>query len=652
MELYEETAEIAFPQPRADEAIRGVTPVVTVDPSRCAGCQECVVRCPVGALGIDPVSWTATTINAACVGCRQCVRTCPYAAIAVEGPVLVSKPMPRPHSEVEHLAFSTATTRPGLSDLAAAQAEAERCLRCPDPTCVLGCPAHNDIPGFIAAVREGHVDRARDILSATTVFPDICSRVCDQSTQCEGACSWRLAGEQPVSIGLLERFVADHSPCAPPSASPQNVHAPVLSVGIVGSGPAGLAAAWELRKAGARVVMYEREAAPLGVLRWGIPEFTLPDRVARRPVDQLLASGVELSVGADVGRTVALKDLASRHDAVILAHGASRPLPARVAGANLPWVEDATSFLTRARRSLAQHMTLEEPALDSLLLVLGAGNTAMDVARTALRLGVEHVLCVDWMDERFAKVRPDEVAEARAEGVEVRFLTSLDALAEDAHGQRTAKLVRTVQTSSRARPKILQSWSESLPVGHVVVAMGYGVESYAAQETGARLSRRVPDVTRTIAPRRLMASGLLSAAGPVPRLVLEREFQHQSALTPVAPRVWAIGDALTGPATVVAAMAQGLAVSREILSTDRGALDWRLGTRGWPEAQAPVTSAPSPKAERLGLVKAGGGVLALGLVSCVTVVGLPLGIPFLFIGGLLMGLGVLFEWVGRGINQL
>ena len=182
-------------------------PHVIVNEERCVGCQECIVRCPTEALSLDTVRWLAAADDDKCIGCRQCVRTCPFCAVTVEGPVVVvgrtrwnvtAKPVePGDVSEV----------RPGLTSTEA-EAEAKRCLDCPDPTCVYGCPAHNDIPGFIGAVREGDLERAESIIARTSCLPDICSRVCDWSRQCEGGCTWALAGEAPVAIGRLERFAA------------------------------------------------------------------------------------------------------------------------------------------------------------------------------------------------------------------------------------------------------------------------------------------------------------------------------------------------------------------------------------------------------------------------------------------------------------
>jgi len=224
-------------------------PHVTVLADRCAGCQECVIRCPTGALSMDAGRWVALAEDALCVGCRQCVRTCPFSAIAVDGPLLVGERAEPEPAHSETLLGDVAETRQGIATWDEALVEAERCLACPDPTCVRGCPAHNDIPGFIAALKDHDLQGAHQVLSRTTVLPDICARVCNQAAQCEGACTWSLAGGTPVAIGRLERFVTDHSPVPPPQRHPASGES--LSVGIVGAGPAGIGAAWELVEAGA-----------------------------------------------------------------------------------------------------------------------------------------------------------------------------------------------------------------------------------------------------------------------------------------------------------------------------------------------------------------------------------------------------------------
>jgi glutamate synthase (NADPH/NADH) small chain len=552
----------------------GATPEVHVLADRCAGCQECVIRCPVGALSMDSERWIAQADSTLCVGCRQCVRTCPFSAIVVEGPLLVA---PRAQEQSEHpevLLGSTTEVRRGFSNLEEAMAEASRCLSCPDPTCVRGCPTHNDIPGFITAIARGDLGKAHEVLRRTTVLPDVCSRVCDQASQCEGACSWMLAGGEPVAIGKLERFVADHAPIPPVEVAETN---PGISVAIVGSGPAAIGAAWVLREAGAAVEVFERDHKPGGLCDWGIPNFTLPASIAERPWRQLVEAGVELHLGHEVSATE-LEQLREAHDAVVLCHGASQPLRLSVPGADLEGVTDATTFLKVGQAVLEGEATMDELRsrvhLRELgehrprVLVLGAGNTAMDVARTARRLGMDP-LCIDWLDEAYALARPDELAEARAEGVEVRFLRTLARLeGRDGH-VGAAELAITTQARPDRRPTVVEGTTEIVPLDLVVMAMGYRIEPTFSSLLPSNPVRReasgVPD-------RQWSASGLLAAGAtrpgrrPIGELSLGRERAVQLASLPVADGVWVAGDALVGPATVVEAMAQGRKVAASILA--------------------------------------------------------------------------------------
>lgn len=532
---------------------------VIVNGERCAGCQECVVRCPTGALHIAPDEWIAQANNALCVGCRQCERTCPFGAIAVRGPVLVpesARPWRSPHAHLDH---DIRETRPGFSSLEQARREAERCLGCPDPTCVLGCPTHNDIPSFIAAVRSGDLSEAQAVLRRTSVMPDICSRVCDQSMQCEGACSLRLAGTDPVAIGLIERFITDNSPVPPVAIPARTVD---TSVAIVGSGPAAVGAAWRLLEAGVRVTMFERSEVPGGVPNWGIPEFTLPGAIARRPIEALVAAGLDLRCGTAVDTQQDLQELAAQHGAVLLAHGASAPMGLRVPGTDYPWVQDATTFLKWGRTALRDRKDSNSVCAGSRVLVVGAGNTAMDVARTARRLGAE-VIAVDWVDRRFARVRPDELREAAEEGVEIRFGRSVLRFEESASGNRSASLAITEQRRPDRLPRITNQMPERVQfLECAVLAMGYRVEALdIGIGTLPQPARppRYPD-------RRWLGSGLLAdRTHPVAQLAQEREANLRGAREPLAPGVYVIGDARTGPATVVAAMAQGAAAARELL---------------------------------------------------------------------------------------
>jgi glutamate synthase (NADPH/NADH) small chain len=553
----------------------GARPTVRILADRCAGCQECVIRCPTGALSMDAKRWVALDDSDLCVGCRQCERTCPFSAIVVEGPMLVGPRVdPLPNHPV-HLRGDIQEIRSGFIGWTEALAEADRCLQCPDPTCVRGCPAHNDIPGFIAAVRERDLAGAHQILARTSVIPDICSRVCNQAAQCEGACSWSLAGGTPVAIGRLERFVADNMPVPSPTVVPV---ADPLSVGIVGSGPAAAGAAWDLVEAGAAVTVYEKDEVPGGLCVWGIPDFTLAEDIALRPWRQLERAGLDLRCEVEI-HAKDLDRLLAIHDALIIANGAGVPLRLPVPGADLDGVVEATSFLQGARvaldptgdpRAFCTTLGLGDADVgrSAHVLVLGAGNTAMDVARTARRLGMS-ATCIDWLDERFALARPDELAEARHEGVEIRFSHTLTALRGVSGRVARADLARTEQNRADKRPKVLADDAVEMEVDLVVMAMGYRNDpDFVNVLPGTPLRRE----TAGVADRRWQASGILANPASayanhndVGALALKREVSLWAAALPVSERLWVVGDALTGPATVVEAMAQGRRAARAVL---------------------------------------------------------------------------------------
>ena len=548
---------------------------VTVLTDRCAGCQECLVRCPTNALTMDSGNWTVLADNSACVGCRQCVRTCPFSAITVEGPVLVSS---REHTSPVHpqkLVGNLEETRSGFTTWVQAKAEASRCLSCPDATCVRGCPAHNDIPSFIAAIRNDDLPEAHRILRLTSFLPDICSRVCDQALQCEGACTWSLAGGEGVAIGALERFVTENAPVPP--VEQLSDEGAGLKVAIVGSGPAGIAAAWELAQASAMVTVFEKDENPGGLLKWGIPDFTLPDEIASRPWGALLEAGVTLHCNSAI-EVDGLDSLLQTFDAVVLAQGAGTPLRLPVEGGSLERVWDATRFLHEAQSAAVANRTLsdltqeEDPSGVRIrtVLVVGAGNTAMDVARLARRLGAR-AICVDWMDRRFAPVRPDELDEASMEGVDIRFSTTIDHLEGTEGGLVMAHLNFTEQRSAGELPVVVSKMAATEVVDLVVMAMGYRVDaSFSSVLPNSPISRKLqPGLT----DRRWQASGLLAGGKPVfarsqpiGQLALGREIAYSHASSSVADRVWVAGDVLVGPATVVEAMAQGRRAAQAILN--------------------------------------------------------------------------------------
>jgi glutamate synthase (NADPH/NADH) small chain len=614
--MSEEHGGVAVLEPAP--ASQPQAPHVRVLAERCAGCEECVIRCPTAALSIDPEGWIAQAEDSLCVGCRQCERTCPFGAIRVEGPQLVDPRQPIVHYRPLELEGDTSEVHRGLAGWRQAVVEAERCLLCPDPTCMEGCPAHNDIPGFIERLRDRDVEGAQAVLSRTSVLSDICSRVCDTALQCEGACSWALGGGEPVAIGLLERFATDQRSLA--GVQRRGSRGEGLSVCVVGSGPAGIAAAWELLAQGARVRMLDADAEPGGVLRWGIPAFTLPDAVLERPIEALLGAGLELEQGCELGRDVLMHELLERHSAVILAHGARQPLIPPVEGSDLEGVEDATTFLTRAKDALRRGELLPKVGSGRHVLVIGGGNTAMDVARTVRRLGGE-ATCVEWMNERFARVRPDELREARREGVRINFTTTVERLEGDG-SVRAAHLRRTRHRRVDEQPRPLHGPARRMPVDHVVFALGYRVGTLSGTDA-ITLPLQVTSRHDALLDRRWIASGIM-AGRPLPEgerdgprsrvgwLALERELglavagsqvttgwwtrlkgRHgrrngagrarsvwrwrqraaaglAAAPKPRAERVWVAGDALVGPSTVAGAMAQGKAAAEAVLETCSG----------------------------------------------------------------------------------
>lgn len=541
-------------------AASGQRPEVKILRQRCAGCQECVVRCPTGALSMDRSIWVATVSDEGlCVGCRQCERTCPFSAIHVYGPALVAE---RTRADTHAGPVATgdvSEVRKGLTR-AEAMAEARRCLNCPDPTCVRGCPAHNDIPAFIEAIREDNLDRAQSILAQTSCMPDVCSRVCDSARQCEGSCSWSLAGGQPVSISRLERYVADNSRV--PGVRQQSERGKGLSVGIVGSGVAAQAAAWELASAGASVTIYERDREPGGVVRWGIPAYVLPDAVRERVMKALAGADVELRLNSKVAPND-VKLLLHKHDAVIAAYGAPVPGKPRIPGVDLEGVVDSAAFLKKAKQALANGL-LPDEMRGACILVLGGGNTGIDVARSAVRLGAKAII-VHPEEERFSLARPDEIAEARSEGVEFRIAHSVARFEGERGKLRRAVLVPTRQKSAGAFPESVPGGeTTSVDISTAVLATGFRLDPELSGLFEG-LPLKPPKAEAQFPDRRWVGSGIFSAKSEIGRKAWEGEYCLRYSALPKGDRLWLVGDALVGPATVVRAMAQGRQAARGIL---------------------------------------------------------------------------------------
>src|SRR5581483_1909601 len=275
--------------------------------------------------------------------------------------------------------------------LADALRESDRCLLCPDEPCVRGCPVGIDIPGFIAKIGEKDIRGAFDVLSDTTLLPAICGRVCPQETQCEAVCTVGQTLE-PVAIGRLERFVGDMAISESWSSVPY-IEPTGLKVGIVGSGPAGMACAADMAKAGCQVTVFEAFQQPGGVLRYGIPDFRLPNEVVDAEIAKLVRLGITFRTNVLVGRLFTIEQMIGEmgFDAVFIGVGAGTPTFMDIPGESLARVVSANELLTRVNLMHARDFpSFDTPlGIGKKVAVIGAGNTAMDAMRVCLRLGAE-----------------------------------------------------------------------------------------------------------------------------------------------------------------------------------------------------------------------------------------------------------------------
>src|SRR4249920_2936787 len=314
--------------------------------------------------------------------------------------------------------------------------EAERCLLCPDPDCVAGCPVNINIPKFIEAITAKDFRGAYNVVTASNLLAAVCGRVCPQETQCEGVC---VVGEslEPVAIGRLERWVGDQA-IKEKWANVPYVEPSGFKVGIVGSGPAGMACAADLAKAGCEVTVYEAFHQAGGVLKYGIPDFRLPNEVVDAEIENLRKLGVRFECNTLVGRLFTIEQMIDEmgFHAVFVGTGAGYPSLLGIPGDSLGGVISANELLTRCNLMLAR----EFPSYDTPLplgrhvAVIGAGNTAMDAMRVSLRLGAEKVYCIYRRSETECPARAEELHHAEQEGVQFHWLTAPVEILDDGHG--------------------------------------------------------------------------------------------------------------------------------------------------------------------------------------------------------------------------
>ena len=422
-----------------------------------------------------------------------------------------------------------------------AVAEAQRCVRCKSPLCVQACPVGVDIPGFISFIKTGHFDEAIKKIWKKNNLPAVCGRVCPQEIQCEGNCIRGKTGE-PVAIGNLERFAADHARAndaalLPPKAAPTG-----KKVAVVGSGPSGLTVAGDLIVKGHEVTVYEAFHSPGGVLVYGIPEFRLPKEIVLHEVALLEKMGVNVHCNHVVGRIASLDDLfAEGYDAVYLGVGAGLPTFLNIPGENCIGVLSANEYLTRANLMKAYLFPEYDTPIPKgkNVVVLGAGNVAMDAARTAMRLGADSVRIVYRRSREEMPARSAEIHHAEDEGIEFFLLTKPVRFTGNEEGRLIGMECLKMELgepdpSGRRRPVALEGSEFTLDCDLAVIAVGSGANPLLTRSTeGLALNERGYIVTSE--------TGKTSKKG-----------------------VWAGGDIVTGQATVILAMGAGRKAAESI----------------------------------------------------------------------------------------
>lgn len=415
--------------------------------------------------------------------------------------------------------------------------ESSRCLDCPNPTCMTGCPVAINIPGFIKNIERGNFTDAARVLKETSALPAVCGRVCPQERQCESKCIYNKTGRQPVAIGYLERFAADfarensaENAADTPAASSNGIR-----IAVVGSGPAALSFAGDMVRKGYSVHVFEALHEIGGVLKYGIPEFRLPNDIVDYEIEQLRRAGVEFTPDIVVGKTLSYDDLKEQgFRGIFVASGAGLPRFMDIPGENYIGVMSSNEYLTRVNLMGAGREGWKTPVIKGKrVAVIGGGNTAMDSCRTARRMGAEEVYIVYRRSEAEMPARVEEVHHAKQEGV--TFLTlhnPVEYLADENGRVRAMRLQRMElgepDASGRRSPVPVEGDIVEVPVDEVIVSVGVSPN---------------PLIPSTIPGLETTRRGTIVA--------------DEETLETTVPLLFAGGDIVRGGATVILAMGDG-----------------------------------------------------------------------------------------------